>query len=202
MTSAPAVSERVVARLLPALSRLLDGGLSLTEISVGALAAEAGMARRTFYLHFEDKLSLVRYALPGVLSELQTSFERLTALVHGAPVSEVEATFRVMSAEYEPHRAYMHAVAEAATYDRQTSELYENALGEIAAGLEQHIVGGQRSGRFRPEIDPPIMAEWLTVLLSNGFAGICVADGPAARERRLRELARIYWRALCVRDSA
>lgn len=202
MTSAPAVSERVVGRLLPALSRLLAEGLSLTEISVGALATEAGLARRTFYLHFDDKLSLVRYALPGVLTELHTSFERVLGLPPGAPVADVEATFRVMSAEYEPHRAYMQAVAEAATYDRQTSELYENALGEIAARLEGHIVTGQRAGRFRPDIDPPIMAEWLTVLLSSGFAGICAADGPAARERRLRELAKIYWRALCVRGSA
>ncbi len=201
MTSAPAVSERVVGRLLPALSRLLGQGLSLTEISVGALAAEAGLARRTFYLHFDDKLSLVRYALPGVVADLHAGFERLSGLSHTAPPADVEAALRVMCAEYEPHRLYMQAVAEAATYDRRTSEFYENALSEIAERLEAYIVAGQRGLHFRPEIDPPVMAEWLTVLLSSGFAGICAADG-TTRERGLRELARIYWRALRIRDVA
>jgi AcrR family transcriptional regulator len=42
----------MVAKLIPALERLLDRGHTFTEISVAALMNEAGMSRRTFYMYF------------------------------------------------------------------------------------------------------------------------------------------------------
>src|SRR5689334_4756637 len=49
----------VEAKILKATEQLLVGGASFTGLGVQRLAAEAGIPRSTFYLHFRDKTELL-----------------------------------------------------------------------------------------------------------------------------------------------
>ena len=57
-------------RLQLALERLLAGGLTITAMSIEALAREAGIARATFYLHFRDKGELIARLIARVEDEV------------------------------------------------------------------------------------------------------------------------------------
>jgi AcrR family transcriptional regulator len=57
-----------VAQVLAATERLLGEGVPFTELGVQRIAAEAGIARSTFYLHFRDKTELL-VRLAGSLKE-------------------------------------------------------------------------------------------------------------------------------------
>ena len=51
--------DEVRGRLLQVVERMLDDGEGYTEISVERMVAQAGIARSTFYVYFEDKGDLL-----------------------------------------------------------------------------------------------------------------------------------------------
>ena len=53
-------SEDTCMKVVDATIRLL-GGKGLDELSVGAICAEAGISRTTFYYHFNDKFDIVQW---------------------------------------------------------------------------------------------------------------------------------------------
>ena len=61
--------EEVEAKLLAAVERLLESGESYTEISVERLAREAGVARSTFYVYFNDKGHLLQKLTEDVIAD-------------------------------------------------------------------------------------------------------------------------------------
>ena len=46
-------------KLLAALERQLENGTSFAAVNVADLAADAGISRATFYIHFQDKVDLL-----------------------------------------------------------------------------------------------------------------------------------------------
>src|SRR3954469_4925475 len=63
--------DELRVRLLEVVERLLAEGEGFTEISVERLVAEAGMARSTFYVYFEDKGDLLRAWFAEITDELR-----------------------------------------------------------------------------------------------------------------------------------
>src|ERR1700744_1198893 len=62
--------EQMERRLLDATERLMRDGASFTELSVDRLSTEAGIARASFYVYFEDKGHLLRRLAGQVFGDL------------------------------------------------------------------------------------------------------------------------------------
>ena len=50
---------KVERRVLETVERLFEGGTSYTELGIVQIAADAGVARSTFYVHYRDKSELL-----------------------------------------------------------------------------------------------------------------------------------------------
>ncbi len=59
-------------RVLEAVEQLVRNGESFTELSVERIAAEVGISRSTFYVHFEDKSDLARRLTRTVLADMES----------------------------------------------------------------------------------------------------------------------------------
>src|SRR5262249_45671415 len=60
-------------RLIEASERLPAEGATFGEITIAELAHEAGIARATFYAHFQDRSALLRSMTTVVVDDLQDS---------------------------------------------------------------------------------------------------------------------------------
>jgi AcrR family transcriptional regulator len=192
----PGATDRMMAKLLPALERLLDRGESFTEISVEALMGEAGMARRTFYWYFNDKAGFLHAAATDVVGRMVATVDAWWDSPPGRSRRELESSIASIATTYEPNRGLMRAVAEAATYDDTIAALHRSQLEHIAAGIKRHITAGQASGVIEARMHAPSVAIWLTMMLSFGLAELPPNDTPAKRARRLTAVSEILWRTL------
>jgi AcrR family transcriptional regulator len=83
---------------------LIDAGLALfgsqgfERTSIEQIAAEAGVARGTFYLYFEDKWTLFDAVIDGFMLPLMTVFDDVEEAIQGASTSqEVLAAYQRMA---------------------------------------------------------------------------------------------------------
>lgn len=185
-----------MAKLVPALQRLLDRGETFTGIGVEALMAEAGMSRRTFYVYFGDKSGFIREAATGAVATMMGAIDPWWETAAGMSRLELESSIATMFAAYEPHRGVMRAMAEAATYDETIAQLHDSQLGRVAEAVEGHIRAGQTTGAVAATVEPESVALWLTMMLSIGLAELPADDAPATRAKRLAAVTGILWRTL------
>ena len=82
--------DELRGRLLDVVERLLGEGETFTEISVERMVAEAGIARSTFYVYFEDKGDLLEAWFGDITAELRTAAADWWRLgpTPGTPISE------------------------------------------------------------------------------------------------------------------
>jgi TetR/AcrR family transcriptional regulator, ethionamide resistance regulator len=188
--------DEMRARLLEVVERLLSEGEHFTEISVERLVVEAGMARSTFYVYFEDKGDLLRAWFAEITAELRTAaaaWWRLGPLVRYDDVRDVLAG---IVATYRPHTVLMAALYDTAAYDATVRELVTAMMGENAAGLRKHIRTGQREGFVDPALPPAQTAEWLTWMAERGLHQLVRTASGGELERLVDAYARIVWNTL------
>ena len=101
-------------RLLQVVERLLGDGESFTELSVERIVAEAGMARSTFYVYFEDKGDLLRRWFAGITDELRAAAASWWQLGPAPTAADVRDALRAIVTTYRPHTTLMAAVYDAA----------------------------------------------------------------------------------------
>jgi AcrR family transcriptional regulator len=169
--------ERVYDAALAEIARL---GLAAADI--GAIAAAAGVARGTFYFHFETKehvlVELERREQLRIVAGLERS---------AAPAGDLQA---LLAAVVRQVRA-----AERRLGPRLFRDMLSTHFGAVSsddAGLDRHplatfIVGAvrqaQRAGRVRTKIDATDVA---VLFLTGLFALLATHDGPnRARDARL-----------------
>jgi TetR/AcrR family transcriptional regulator, ethionamide resistance regulator len=186
---------RVMARLVPALERLLERYDSYTEISVEALMGEAGMSRRSFYAYFADKGQLMAEVADEVTAQMVVSWRPWWDRDTPAGIGDVDRALADMVEVYRPHRKLLRAVAETAASDRRVSDIYHGSLRRVADELRAYIEAGQADGLIRPQLDPATMATWLTTLLSAGLASFA-GEMEDPDSRHIAAARGIAWRVL------
>jgi len=196
VTALATAQQRLTAKLIPALERLLDRGHTFTEISVAALMNEAGMSRRTFYMYFADKAGFLREATTDAVAAMMDAIDPWWEKAPGMSLAELTTSMASMLTAYEAHRGLMRAMVEAASYDETINALHDEQLRRVADAIERHIRTGQASGAVPARIEPRTVAAWLTMLQSIGLADMPATDTPAQRLRRLAAVSEILWRTL------
>jgi AcrR family transcriptional regulator len=186
----------VRARLLAVVERLLAEGEGFTEISVERLVAEAGMARSTFYVYFEDKGDLLRAWFAEIADELRGAASTWWQLRTAPSYEAVRAALAGIVGAYRPHTPLMAAVYDAAAYDPAVRQLVAAMMAENAAGLRTHVRSGQREGFVDPLLPPRETAAWLTWMAERGLHQLVRGATDAEVERLVDAYARIVWNTL------
>ena len=163
------------------LSREGSGALTMEKV-----AAEAGLAKGTLYLHFKDKKQL----LTAVKDEaLRPMWEELFAIIEGplAPAEKLERFVTRHLGYFDEHRGLFRVllwdrqIAET-TLRRQQSHPFREYVARVARVFEEGI----RAGVFRT-LDPQRLAAMLVeadiVTIGRRFAA--AAPGPPEADARL-----------------
>jgi len=134
----------VESRLLAASERLLAAGNNFASISIEQLAAEAGMARGTFYLHFRDKGELVARLLNQLTDEMVQSFGTWVDHAELATRKDVQAAVTGMIRSFKRHQAIIAAVRGTMISDPVVADLYSKMVHKIAALAQKSIATVKR----------------------------------------------------------
>jgi len=150
----------VEQQVLEAVERLLARGESFTSLGVQRIAAEAGMARTTFYGHFRDKASLLIRVTESATLRLFT----VAADWVRDPDStreDLERTLSELIKEYRTHAPLLRAVNELAAYEPAVEEFWRAAIDDFATLIAERIMREQASRRSAPRKHADTTATWI-----------------------------------------
>jgi AcrR family transcriptional regulator len=182
----------VLRRVTAASERLLAEGESLSTVAIERLAAEAGIARSTFYLHFGDRAALLRRLTDAVMDDLNEAAAPLFALRAEAGFEDVHAAIRAVMEGYRPHELLIGPILAATTHDAEVRAAYEAGITRAADALEAFIV----SAPDRRVVDARETAIALVRMVERTVVEEATGASRARRERIARTLAEIAWHAL------
>jgi AcrR family transcriptional regulator len=182
-------------RLQLALERLLARGLTITAISIDALAREAGIARATFYLHFRDKGELVARLIARVEDEVVGAGGLWFVHAEDARFEDLRAAMARFFAAYRKHHAILAAAAETAPYDSQVATLHKRMLERFVAESSQAVKRIAASGRAHADL-PPMVAEVLSWSVNHTYVQYGEGLDDAAREAFIDTWTHVVWHAI------
>jgi AcrR family transcriptional regulator len=184
--------------VLAATRRLLAGGATFTELGVQQIAAEAGVARSTFYVHFRDKADLL-IRLAATLAA--TSFDVASAWEPAAgPEGMADAFLRVIGI-YREHAGVLRAVAEVGGYDATVRAFWSERLAQFTQRTVEVLGVERAAGRTPADVD---LASAARIIVLGGeraiFDHVTVAD-PGTDATFARDLALTWWHGIYRRPG-
>ncbi|MBQ1022065.1 TetR/AcrR family transcriptional regulator [Micromonospora sp. D93] len=185
----------VETRVLAATERLLKEGIRFTDLGVQRIAAEAGVARSTFYTHFRDKTELLM-RLAGTMRE--SSFDRTGGWDPGGPGDPLARLTEVFADVIRIYRTYapvLAAVSEVAAYDEAVREYWAAGLEKFVARTVDALRIEQQAGRTPADLDVTA-ASRLIVVGGDRFLADHVSTtsaDPDTDAAAARELAATWW---------
>jgi TetR/AcrR family transcriptional regulator, ethionamide resistance regulator len=195
----PGRREEVQEKLLAALERQLEGGTSLADVKVSDLAADAGISRATFYIHFQDKVDLIEEWL---LETRRVLFEVSNAWYSASPELSRDQLRELLRAIFDAYRerlTLMSAMHETVLYDETLREEFAEAFEFHFAALTDHIRAGQRAGLIDSELRPRETAEWLVCLMERVPVQVGRDAGQRENDAHLEAATGVIWSALYAR---
>ncbi|WP_420467535.1 TetR/AcrR family transcriptional regulator [Panacagrimonas sp.] len=186
----PAKRAPVEQRLLQATERLLEQGHSFGSLTVEQLAAEAGMARATFYLHFRDKGELVLRLMGQLTEDIVRSAGLWFENAGHADRDDIERALVGIVGAFRNHRALVAAINDTAPYDPDVAALYRHMMDRLCAESRRAIAAVRRQGKAHPQASAEVadILTWAVDLYCARFIGNY--DG-AALNRLAKSLAHI-----------
>jgi AcrR family transcriptional regulator len=201
VTRRPAGPDRrtgVEAKILETTERLLAGGARFTELGVQRIAAEAGVARSTFYVYFRDKTELL-------LKLIHTLADGAYHLVGSAtPDQGLEGMVGAMLRDVRYYRERRHLLAaalEVAAYDTAVRDFWDGQLQRFIELAEGWLRAEQAAGRAAADLAPSTAAR---VFVLGGFQVLAdqVLNGPEDQDEVVaREIAMLEWYGAFRRPS-
>ncbi|MEU7812809.1 TetR/AcrR family transcriptional regulator [Pseudonocardia sp. NPDC049154] len=185
----------MAARLAPAVLDLLGSGLRYRDLSVEQIANAAGMARSTFYAHFDDKSHLLALLARDVVDEVVAAGTDWTDLRGDATEADMRAAFAAILDTYRRHRVMMEALTEESSHDRRVRSEFERMYTLARQLIAEHVAEGQVRGTVDPWIDAEPTVAWLVAMLDRGLY-LHARRGELTDERSVSALAAVVWRTL------
>jgi len=180
--------------------RLLDAGLSLfaahgpRAVTSHAIAAEAGFASGTFYLHFKDKLELFAELAEEAANEVEA---RLLAVTSNKTEPEdigyalADALVGFAHERRDLLRIVFHPESE-------SSEVATRVLGRLADGVSLRRREAIASGLAQDMIHPDVLAQAVVGMWAHVLAWWTEDPRRATREDLVQTLTHIHLHG-CVR---
>lgn len=188
---------KVERRVLETVERLLEGGASYTELGIVQIAADAGVARSTFYVHYRDKSDLLIRLTEAATERLFAVSEDWVLEKTGSDAAdELRTAIREVIREYRDHAPLLGALAEVAGYDPEVETFWAGKVEGFAAGLESRVQEEQAAGEARQDIDPAMASRVVAWAVERNLARHVVTDGGAGDDALAATLARMMWATL------
>jgi len=182
--------------------RLLEAGLQVfgtrgyASSSVAAVCAEAGVSRRSFYEHFEDREALLVAVFERIMTEVASAFD--AALAVPAPDLAtlcrrgIDASFRVLAEDERKARINGFEVPGVSPRVERHRRTAQAALAEV---LDRHLAPFVAAGQVRRE-----RLVWATPIFLGAFTTVLMVwlemDPRPPVEEAVEELARTLAAAL------
>jgi len=148
--------------ILAAVERLLMNGASFTELSVQRLADEAGVARSTFYLCFQDKTEVLVRLTSSMKDELFAMGEGWRPV---GPDGGLEGLIEVFTRQlkyYRERAPLLAAINEVIAYDDSLRHETLTSLSRFTKRTIAQLREERRAGRLSPGVDPVTSGQVLT----------------------------------------
>ncbi|MFA5937857.1 MAG: TetR/AcrR family transcriptional regulator [Sinimarinibacterium sp.] len=191
----PETRTAVEDAIIGAMGRLSAGGHSFTAVSVEELAAEAGIARSTFYLHFHDKSELVRRLMKRVTHELLDATNVWFESEHPENPSRLEQSLRGIAHVYLKYQAIMQAITETAAYDEDVASMFRETMSNLSTNTRAVVKRGQKEGWVRLDVTPEV-ADALTWMVERCCLQLLTTQKATQRERMIGALTHVVSRSL------
>lgn len=182
-------------RLLAAAERLVGDGVSFTELSVERLAAEAGISRSTFYVHFQDKTDIVLRLTRTVLTELREVSNTWWAVAEHARPADLHQSLAAVIDVYRRHGAAFTVVAETSAYDADVAQEMRSLMQAIIDDTRAAIERGQAAGVMRA-VQPTETATVLTWMVERAGYQMVRRGNPSDDPAIVTTLTDVIWRTL------
>jgi len=192
---AAALGERIV---LVATDLFLGQGFGATSIE--AVAAAAGVSKRTFYHRFRDKPDLFRAVVRRLIARWATPYEAELAVVaeQAEPIEEalLKTARRILAAALSPEalQLYRLLIAEAPRFPELAHIITEQSAG-AGRRLGQFLAGEGQAGRLALD-DAGFAAEQFINMVLAGPRRRALGLGPAMKppelERWLRRSVTLF----------
>lgn len=182
-------------RLLATADALLETGVPFTEITVEALSAEAGLARTTFYKHFEDKSALLMQLAEHVTQVFEDGASRWYRLPPRSTRADLAAALRELADAHIAHRYTMTAVVDAATYDPRVRAVYRKVIEERIARMRRSFDDQQRAGAISADVRVDQVTPWIAWLTERAPFQLLRA-GSEELEAHLDGMTTVIWNTL------
>ena len=159
--------SRLQLRLLDAVERALEDG-TYAELSIERLLEQSGVARSTFYYHFDDKTDLVGALAEDVFQTFESNALKWMAdddaMTKDAMLAATEGIFRF----YWKHRTVMVASADSAASDARIRARIERMWSSLTKSVADRITVAQDKHQWRP-VDAARTAAWLIWMTERGL---------------------------------
>jgi AcrR family transcriptional regulator len=177
--------------VLGAVERLLAGGERFTELSVQRIAEEAGVARSTFYLCFQDKADVLLRLTGTIKDELYAMGEKWRPVEDG-PEGLAEIYLRQIR-HYRERAPLMAAITEVAGYDAAFQEAGVQSIRRFTRRIASRFREEQRAGRLPAGVDPAIAGQIMAWSGEQVIARQVSIGDPADDAEVARTLAETLW---------
>lgn len=171
-------------------------GVPFGELSVEQVISRAGIARSTFYAHFDDLGHLLRALGAGVVGDVVTAARLWMDLESDVTHEKLHAAVEQIVKTYRKRLRLLAALAEASTSDSVVREEFHSMFAAGNAELTKHIERGQAAGFVRPDVDPEPTAGWIVWMVERGLYQQIRVASPAMVRRHVDALTEIIWQSL------
>ncbi len=170
------IPEQTKARILEAATKLFYAN-GIRAIGVDAIAAEAGVTKRTLYKHFESKDALIAAYLEGQHEPVLAALIKSVTRTKGDLVAQIEGLFMAIARQATNRNWHGCPFARAVSELRQSDG---DVICRIAGGhkqaferwLEDHLAAGEVQ-------DPELLARQIIVLLDGSIIQVLIHRDPA-----------------------
>ncbi|MHB8692192.1 MAG: TetR/AcrR family transcriptional regulator [Solirubrobacteraceae bacterium] len=186
--------REVLRRLLEATERLLAAKVPFSQITIQQLSNEAGIARSTFYMHFDDRSALVREMAAIVIDDFHQVIKRIAAL---GPDPDQEGLYAIMLElveSFRPHERLIPPILATLDGTPEIELMYQVGIARIAATWEAFI-RQQPSDRVR-DVNIEDLSMVLTRMVEQTVLRGVPGRGAEMRARIARALSQAAWHAI------
>src|SRR6516165_1210928 len=187
--------EEIARRLFVVVEGLLADGSAFSEISVEQLITEAGIARSTFYVYFEDKGALMVELMDRVTQEIGSAAGDWFSLPPNATRAKLRKALAKLADAYRQHGRMLSAVIEAAAYDPRVREQYAAVMQRRFDDMNDSFIPQQRVGAIRQDVKVTAVTPWLAWMFERGLYQ-AVGQGDELSASALDGVTSVVWQAL------
>lgn len=169
------------------------------DVSVARISSEAGIARSTFYLHYNGRVGMLKRLAAQAIDGIYEAQRSWLTLGSRATRADVSSSMSTTIGIYLENEAVVRALLEESAVEPELRAWYATKITEHAQRVEAFIVQAQADGRGR-DVEPASTALALVWMTERTITQLVNDELAVDRATLAQTLADIVWRTLHIDD--